>query len=233
MRKFKSRKGATLVELVITIAILAITAGMGVGIFASAMNNYSQASVIAKEQERATEIEDFITTSARVCQYLYFVDQSAVPVVDPSTAQILNPSDIDALVLGMTNKQEVDYMTIDAGSKVAKYKNVMIDYNGNKNESLDLSVNGVDNIVFDIFKQKVLRDPDEDINSGQFFYYLQYQINMERGYSVSGCVLLNNISNQTTNRNSEFIEKGNVGTFVVGSNDYDKTGIVFKLNTSK
>ena len=42
--RFKNKKGYTLVELVVTIAILAIVAGMGVGIFAMTMNNYSKAA---------------------------------------------------------------------------------------------------------------------------------------------------------------------------------------------
>ena len=64
-KKRKSKKGFTLVELVVTVAILGIVSGMGVGIVANTIRNYAVASTTAQEQETAIQIENFITRYAR------------------------------------------------------------------------------------------------------------------------------------------------------------------------
>lgn len=60
MNKRKSKKGYTLVELVLTIAILAITASMGVGILVSVMNNYGQAAKVSHSQQQVVQLENLI-----------------------------------------------------------------------------------------------------------------------------------------------------------------------------
>ncbi len=230
MRKLRSRKGVTLVELVVTVAILAITAGMGVGIFASAMNNYSTASVVAVEQGKTAQIEEFITRFARVCTSMYYVDQDAPSGVDPGATVVLNPNDIDSLILNMENKKEISYMTIAPGSKTLTYRDVVRDYDGNQLELQNMSISGVDSVEFSVFKQKVEVDPGATaIADGRAFLYMRYSINMERGYSVSGCVLLNNCSNITTNENDRFVEVGaDIASFVVGDDDTKTKGILFR-----
>ena len=80
-RKFKSKAAFTLVELVVTIAIVGITAGFGVGIFASTLRNYSSASVTATEQEKANQIESFIVRNARTATEVCYIDSR---VSDPT-----------------------------------------------------------------------------------------------------------------------------------------------------
>lgn len=64
-KKLRSKKGLTLVELVVTVAILGIVSSMGVGIVANSITNYSKASVTSQEQQTALDIENFIRLSAR------------------------------------------------------------------------------------------------------------------------------------------------------------------------
>ena len=230
MRKLRSRKGVTLVELVVTVAILGITAGMGVGIFASAMKNYSTASVVAVEQGKTAQIEEFVTRFARVCTSMYYVDQDAPSGVDPSTTIVLNPNDIDSLIIDMDNKKEISYMTIAPGTKTLTYRDVVRDYDGNQLELQNTSISGVERVEFSVFKQKVEVDPgDTAIADGRAFLYMKYSISMEGGYSVGGCVLLNNCSNITTVTNDRFVEIGkDIASFVVGDADTKTEGILFK-----
>lgn len=60
MNRRKSKKGYTLVELVVTIAILSITASMGVGILVMVMNNYGQAAKASHSQQQVVELENYI-----------------------------------------------------------------------------------------------------------------------------------------------------------------------------
>ena len=66
MKKFRSKKGMTLVELVVTIAILGIVSGFSLTIVVTAMNNYSEAAIVQGDQDTALMIEEFIVRQARV-----------------------------------------------------------------------------------------------------------------------------------------------------------------------
>ena len=79
MKKLQSKKGLTLVELIITITILSMVAGMGVGVVANAMRNYAAAQTVAQEQDIALQVEDFILTSSRISSKAQEVQASTVP----------------------------------------------------------------------------------------------------------------------------------------------------------
>lgn len=74
MKRFKSRKGFTLIELVVTIAVLSIVATMGIGIVASAIRNYGTASITEQEQTRAIQLEKQITDVAKIAKGIKFAD---------------------------------------------------------------------------------------------------------------------------------------------------------------
>ncbi len=220
MRKAKSKRGFTLVELVVTVAILSITAGLGVGIFASTMNNYSTASVRSAEQDKATEIEDFIFTYARVCKNLYFIDSSKTDTLSSGTNYLSGVSQLQI------SPQSTQYMKMDPGSENLDYNTNDRDESGNIIASPVLTVQGVDNIVFTVSRQKLTRgDPDED----DVFYYLNYEINMVDGYSVTGSVILNNCENVNFLVGSSYVDTGDTGVFVVGDDSFT-TGIGFECD---
>ena len=66
MKKFISKKGMTLVELVVTIAILGIVSGFSITIVVTAMNNYTEAAIVQKEQKGArSEVYVRLKTAGR------------------------------------------------------------------------------------------------------------------------------------------------------------------------
>ncbi|HCA54249.1 MAG: type II secretion system protein, partial [Clostridia bacterium] len=66
MKKLRSKRGFTLVELIVAVAILSMVAGMGAGIVGQAIRNYSTAQITSYEQETAMSVESFILGGARV-----------------------------------------------------------------------------------------------------------------------------------------------------------------------
>ena len=69
-RKCKSKKAFTLVELVVTIAILSITATMGVGIFAATLRNYSRAYL-----RHLFQAKEMLSMRLAVMHNLHFYNQ--------------------------------------------------------------------------------------------------------------------------------------------------------------
>ena len=59
MKKLRSKRGFTLVELIVAVAILSMVAGMGAGIVGQAIRNYSTAQITSYEQETAMSVESF------------------------------------------------------------------------------------------------------------------------------------------------------------------------------
>lgn len=68
MKKRNSKKGFTLIELVVTIAILSITAAMGTSIFIMVLNNYGNASHASFSQQQAVALEDVIREYCKACK---------------------------------------------------------------------------------------------------------------------------------------------------------------------
>lgn len=222
MKIKNTKKAYTLVELVVTIAILSITATMGIGIFASVMQNYSSASVTAKEQEKAYEIESFILRHARVASDVYFItndnslysNSNYIDHVASSEAAI----SLDDAVGGV--------MTCNAGSDKISYHDKFFDEDDDVVNGTELSINGVENIEFSLKNQK----SDAAQPSEYSFAYLTYKITMKAGYSVNGAVMLYNCKNIVFPHDPDnFVEvTGDTagGDFKVGDPDFN-TGIAF------
>lgn len=68
MKKRNSKKGFTLVELVVTLAVLSITAAMGTSIFIMVFNNYGEASHASFSQQQAVALEDVIREYCKACK---------------------------------------------------------------------------------------------------------------------------------------------------------------------
>lgn len=218
MRKYKTKKAFTLVELVVTLAILSITAGMGIAIFASALQNYSKASVTSSEQEKALEIETYILRHARVATDVYFITSDVningsadyTDHVVPSASAISLEDAVGGVVTNAANSNIFEYYDLDKADDDTVVKGVT------------LNVTGVESIEFKFNKQKI----DFTEGSNDSFAYLNYKINMEEGYSVSGSVMLYNCKNVVFSHDpGNFVESTSDDTFTVGSEF--NTGIAF------
>lgn len=221
-RKFKSKKAFTLVELVVTIAIVGITAGFGVGIFASTLKNYSSASVTATEQEKANQIERFILKNARTAKEILYIDDR---INDPTYGS----TDNMALSAGAleTEGKEGAFITHDKNGGL----NVNLFY-ANKSETDPdkvateentlVSYYGVSNITFTVKRQ--YQEPNND--TAPTIHILYYVIAMDGGYTLRGSTILYNCTKFE-------IPGGDEDQYVITSDPYGicnnsaNTGIAF------
>ena len=165
--KRHSKKGFTLVELIVTIAILGMVAGMGVGIVGQALQNYSKAQITSREQETAVSIENFIRNAVRVSGSVEKSDSLSDPPPKDRTAFYLKFTTEGAL-------QTIRCETTDIANKpVVTY----------------LSYNGVESVTVQVKKQKPTKT---DSFSNQCFIYMDYAIKMVEGYELKGSIVLNN-----------------------------------------
>lgn len=183
-KRFRNKKAFTLVELVVTVTILGMVAALGVGSFASAMRNYSQASVTATEQQKALQIEKFIVDNARIARSVAVIN-SLYSGTDAANGEAKNETQLYAIkregvVLSMkkgsTSVRNAQAAALAAGA--IPTVNAVVNYDGV--ESIEMSV------------RRHKNDPaDPDLGS---FIFLTYKITMAQGYSLSGQVIMNNCS---------------------------------------
>ena len=185
-KKMRSKKGLTLVELVVTVAILGIVSSMGVGIVANSITNYSKASVTSQEQQTALDIENFIRLSARKADGAELLTAAAGTMTIPQPGVSCCYIYFDNGLL-RTMSSTIEDATSDPVVIKDSYK-------------------GVHDISFHLRKQKMERD---DTTSRNRFVYLDYTINMERGYSLKGSTVMGNIApdyHVTNMDNESFID---------------------------
>lgn len=203
MRKFRTKKAYTLVELVVTVAILSITATIGVGIFASTLRTYSAASVTAREQDAATEIETFLTRYARKCSGFYYImsdpseynpgaEDGAFDTVDANQHFVTGK---EALALDENNSR---YIVLDPQTHKLTYKINERDGEGFL-DMPEMTVNGVEKLEFEIVKQKRTTEALDK----KAFYYLNYTIVMMEGYTLKGSVIMYNVKNISSESSDE------------------------------
>lgn len=168
MKKIRSKKGMTLVELVVTVAILGMVASLGVGMVSSAIRNYSVASTTSQEQDTALSVESLITQSVRIYGKVTERDLPATKksdVVEKDVTALYLYFDGDTLV---TVRSEMD--------NGVQYTTV-------------LKYEGVKQISMTPKKQKAdvaATDPNKN------FVFVDYEIEMMEGYTLSGSVVMNN-----------------------------------------
>ncbi len=171
MKKLQSKKGLTLVELIITITILSMVAGMGVGVVANAMRNYAAAQTVAQEQDIALQVEDFILTSSRISSKAQEVQASTVPQKTMTGYYLLFDNDGTL----KTVSHQIDPKKKDpAVSSTMKYDSVK-------------------QVSMSIRKQKAEKT---DSYGYRVFVYLDYEIEMKEGYKLTGSTILNNADPQ-------------------------------------
>lgn len=219
MKILKSKKGFTLIELIVTVAIMSITAGMGIAIFSSTLSNYSEASVTAMEQGNALEVETFIVEQARLCSNIYFIDSSildAEPGDDSHYAN--NTAQIEA------EEGDTAYLAMKPEWPQVFYKSNIRNSEGEVIEGPEMTITGVESIELSVSKQKVTTEETDD----ECFKYLNYTINMVNGYSIKGAVVMNNCSNVAFDYIEGFLETADDDVFTIGHDD-DTKGVGFVL----
>ena len=168
MKKIRSKKGMTLVELVVTVAILGMVASLGVGMVSSAIRNYSVASTTSQEQDTALSIESLISQTARI-----YGKVTSRPL--PAT----NKSDV------VEKDVTAFYMYFDGDTLVT----IRSEMENKVQYTTVLKYDGVKEIVLTPKKQKAdveATDPNKN------FVFVDYEINMMDGYSLKGSVVMNN-----------------------------------------
>lgn len=188
MKKWKSKKGLTLVELVVTVAILGIVSSMGVGIVANSINNYSRASIVSQEQQTALDIEGFIRDAAKLSIGTENLTAAA------GTMQIPQPDTAAAYIYFDNNR----LCTLSSYIDEAEAEPVVIK---------DV-YNGVKDVSFRFRKLKFDRGESNKSVMG----YLDYTIDMERGYTLKGSVTMINVpedANMRTVDDTKFYDYDN------------------------
>ena len=178
MKRIRSKKGLTLVELVVTIAILGIVATLGVGMVSSAIKNYSVAQTTAREQDTALSVEAFITDAARISGRTALAAADTIP-----------EEDVTAFYLAFEGST---LKTVRAEKDDTTKKMVVT----------EMRYEGVKSISVQAKKQKpdVLGTVKE-----KNFIFLDYTIEMVEGYKLEGSTVMNNASTDyvtTTNMTS-------------------------------
>lgn len=92
MKKIKSKKGFTLVELVVTIAILSITASMGASIFIMTLNNYGEASRASFDQQQAVALEEIVREYCKATKEATY-ESGTKPTLDKASTCFYTTSD--------------------------------------------------------------------------------------------------------------------------------------------
>ncbi len=181
-KKTNSRRGFTLVELVVTIAILGMVSMMGIGIVANSIKNYSTASVTSGEQDTALAIENFIISAAK----------------KSTSFKQVNPNNVPE-----GNNIKAWYIMSDEG--VIKTVSNIVDNSGDAPVVTTREFKGVNNIEFTLRKQK--KSKTDSVNGA--YVCLDYVITMIEGYVIRGSVVVNGIpSNYTmTIDNTSFSDK--------------------------
>ncbi|MBQ3928836.1 MAG: type II secretion system protein [Clostridia bacterium] len=180
-QKFRSKKGITLVEMVVTIAVLSIVSGLGIGIFAMTLNHYTTAARVETQQEEANLVEEQIVQAARVAKEVYFLPDDTGSLGDGKAADAY-PRD----------KLPGEYFVQDKGEHAIRrfrYAKDSDESSAALEKSYGLAFEHVKQISFKIVK-KTMKTPGSKEND---FLYLDYVIEMDEGYALNGSVVLENV----------------------------------------
>ena len=185
MKKIRSKKGMSLVELVVTVAILGMVSTLGVGMVSSAIQNYSVASKTSMEQDTSLAIESFITEGTRIYGLVDVKEN-----IDPQN--------------GVADEGKTAfYIYFDKSDNLVTLRSNMSE---GKQSLVEMKYEGVKQVYVRPKKQKPTNDGS---TSEKSFVFVEYQIDMNDGYSLHGTAVMNNASNYTdVNEESNEESKG-------------------------
>ncbi len=186
MRKLRSKKGLTLVELLVTVAILGIVSGFSITIVVTAMNNYTEAAMMQKDQDTALMLEDYIVRNARVARIVNLLKKTGTVSVpsDSPDYQGFYIAKIDDVI------ETFDYAGMNAETGNYDYAST------SPQKYTRFTYENVQKITFDFVRQKNSTD-DTDAKS---VYCLNYSIAMMSGYKLVGQVIMNNADGEYLER---------------------------------
>ncbi len=209
--KLKTKKGYTLVELVVTIAIMSIVAGMGIGIFSAVLNHYTTAASVARQQEEANLIEEEILNGARVAKEVYFIPSTDTASLSDGLASDAYPrsSLLGTYIANASGSQNIEKFTYEK------------DASGTAKKTNELLYSGVKQITFKLVLHESASGSDD-----QGFIYLDYKIEMNDGYVLDGSAILNNVKVTGTTRTKIAVGSTESIEYVLCS-DTGNTAIVF------
>lgn len=179
MRKYwKSKKGLTLVELVVTVAVLGIVSGFSLTIVVTAMNNYSQAAIIEKEQNEAFLIESWILKKAQTCKKVEFIKHD---ITDPVTCMdVPNPTKLGDYLANIDD----GIQTFSYEDETSPQKYILMTYQNIKKLTLSVKKKRWDKSNLELYKP---------------LFYMNYEIEMINGYKLVGQVVMNNADKDEMN----------------------------------
>ena len=177
MKKIRSKKGMSLVELVVTVAILGMVSTLGVGMVSSAIQNYSVASKTSMEQDTSLAIESFITEGTRIYGLVDVKEN-----IDPQN--------------GVADENKTAfYIYFDKSDNLVTLRSNMSE--------------GKQSLVEIYVRPKKQKPTNDGSTSEKSFVFVEYQIDMNDGYSLHGTAVMNNASNYTdVNEESNEESKG-------------------------
>lgn len=257
MKKFKSKKAFTLVELVVTVTIIAIVSGFGVGIFASTISNYMTASVTGFDQQKANQIEQYILQNTVSAERIVFLSNPEDPdaVLDSVWSENFMTDKAALKTDTKTAKKNINLITCKKTSASLQRRMVMSsmyredtvkNYSPGDTDNVhpygyydvivrsNGDVKDGANIDLDGFKEirfSFVRVKSELNTTENSCFYLKYNIIMDSGYSLEGGRVVNNIDTIYLNTDeSKYVESSI--EFTVGSDTAD-TGIAFVQRNHK
>ena len=226
MKKFRSRKGLTLVELVVTVAILGIVSGFSITIVVTAMNNYSEAAIVQKEQDTALMIEDYIVRHARVATKVAFVGNDDLKT-DSRYPESIAPDKSKTNLQGYfiakvgTDVETFDYAIEDAATGEYKFGT------SDPQKYTTLVYKDVSEITVSFERQKTVASDSQKKCS----YYMNYYIKMKTGYVIRGQVVMNNADTKEMDNLAGGTSKGLTSALVDKLNEYTIIKVVDNYTT--
>ncbi len=215
-KTLRSKKGYTLVELVVTIAILSIVSTMGIGIFAMTITHYTTAATTSKQQDQAVAAEQMILEGARTAKEVYFISGS-------SLADGSNYPD---------GSLEGNYIGNPVGTKYMETFLYQKNASGTGYDRVsDVTLEGIQQITFKLRKQ--VPESSDPSAAKKTFVSLEYTIETTDGYQLQGSTVLNNIKSDAAVPGatlSKIPTTSNVSaTYTVGGSGTANTAIVFGI----
>lgn len=168
-KSFRTKRGFTLVELVVTVGVLSIVAGMGVGIVASAIRNYSTASTTSSAQDTSLLIERFVVEAIR------------------GSSKFDSASTDKTGKIEFSKSESAKFIYFDNGDLVTATS--FVEKSGATPIVSKLYYSGVKSISFT--PKRILSNNQNHVDAKSFIQ-VYYEIEMDEGYTLSGSTVMIN-----------------------------------------
>lgn len=183
-----SKKGFTVIELVIAIAILAIVSSVSVGILFNIQNNFSTSNTLSTRQYNASFTQDILSAYIKTAEDIVFTEKT-------STSNFAPTSENDAVILIETGDNSSPAICLKKAVKTSTgytYKKIYELDNGKNGSTIKDAQ--IDKIVFNLV---------ENVAGTNISYKLNYKISSGTYMLESGTSILN-MKEYTRTRPTDF-----------------------------